>query len=134
MSKRVQESTLKEGSAVAKPRPMNLGSKNLLSAKKDLPQELSDPNSLGIQEHQRRGTPEFIQYHSEVDLASLSGDSACENDLWTSRSFTRCTLSHDQVIKWTKARERVCSAFVLMLGEGMSDNSEANRRWEGQVK
>ena len=34
MSKRAQESTSKEGSAVAKPRPMNLVSRNLLSAKK----------------------------------------------------------------------------------------------------
>ena len=46
ISKRVQESTLKEGSAVAKPRPMNLVSENLLSAKKDPPQDLGDPNSL----------------------------------------------------------------------------------------
>ena len=42
---RVRESTLKDGSAVAKPRPMNLVSTNLLSAKKDPPQDLSDPNS-----------------------------------------------------------------------------------------
>ena len=33
MSKGAQESTSKEGSAVAKPRPMNLVSRNLLSAK-----------------------------------------------------------------------------------------------------
>ena len=50
MSKSVQESTLKEGSAVAKPRPMNLVSKNLLSVKKDPPQELNDSNSPGSQE------------------------------------------------------------------------------------
>ena len=50
MSKRVQESTLKEGSAVAKQRPMNLVSKNLLSAKKDPPRDLGDPNSLGNQD------------------------------------------------------------------------------------
>ena len=34
-----------EGSAVAKPRPMNLVSRNLLIAKKDPPQDSSDPNS-----------------------------------------------------------------------------------------
>ena len=45
MSKRAQESTSKEGSAVAKPRPLNLVSRNLLSAKKDPPQDSSDPNS-----------------------------------------------------------------------------------------
>ena len=50
MSKRVQESTLKDGSAVAKPRPMNLVSKNLLSVKKNSSRELSDQTSPGNQE------------------------------------------------------------------------------------
>ena len=50
MSKRVQERTPKEGSAVAKPRPMSLVSKNFLSVKKDFLQDLSDPNSPGNQE------------------------------------------------------------------------------------
>ena len=50
VSKRTQESTPKEGSAVAKPRPMSLVSGNLLSAKKDPPQYLSDPNSQENQE------------------------------------------------------------------------------------
>ena len=36
MSKRAQESKAKEGPAVAKPRPMSLVSRNLLSAKKNL--------------------------------------------------------------------------------------------------
>ena len=39
-----------EGSAVAKPRPMNLVSRNLLIAKKDPPQDSSDPNSIRNQE------------------------------------------------------------------------------------
>ena len=45
MSKRAQESTSKAGSAVAKPKPMNLVSRNLLSAKKKPPQDSSDSNS-----------------------------------------------------------------------------------------
>ena len=45
-----KKSTLKEESAVAKPRPVNLVSKNLLSVKNDPQQDLSDPNSLGNQE------------------------------------------------------------------------------------
>ena len=49
-SKRAQECTSKEGTAVAKPRPVNLVSRYLLSAKKDPPQDLSDPNSLVNQE------------------------------------------------------------------------------------
>ena len=46
MSKRVQESQAKEGSAVAKPTPMNLVSRNLLSAKENSPQDSSASNSL----------------------------------------------------------------------------------------
>ena len=48
MSKRAQKSTSKESSAVAIPRPRNLVSKNLVSAKNDPPQDSSDPKSLGI--------------------------------------------------------------------------------------
>ena len=50
MSKRVQESILKEVSAVAKPRQMNLVSRNFLGAKKDLPQDLSNLSSPVNQE------------------------------------------------------------------------------------
>ena len=48
MSKRAQESTSKEGSALAK--PMNLVSRNLLSAEKDPPQDSGNSNSPGLQE------------------------------------------------------------------------------------
>ena len=48
MSKRASESTSKEGSAVAKTRPMNLVSWNLLSAKKTPPQDSSASNSRGL--------------------------------------------------------------------------------------
>ena len=44
----------------------------------------------------------------------------------TSPSWTRSTLSHHQVIQWTKAKVRVCSDSVLCLGEAI-------RGWEGQV-
>ena len=50
MSKRARESTAKEGSAVAKPRPMSLVSRNLLSAKRIPPQDSSASNSPGNQE------------------------------------------------------------------------------------
>ena len=46
MSEKVQESNLKEGLAVAKPKPMNL---NLLSMRKILSQQVTDPNSPGNQ-------------------------------------------------------------------------------------
>ena len=45
-----REGTPKKGSAVAKPRPMKLVSGNLLSANKDPPRDLGDPNSPGNQE------------------------------------------------------------------------------------
>ena len=41
-------------------------------------------------------------------------------------------VKHDQVIKWTKAKVLVYSNSVLCLGK-LSDHSEANQRWEGQV-
>ena len=47
MSKRAQESTAEEGSAVAKPRAMNLVSRNLLVAKQN---SSKDSNSPGNQE------------------------------------------------------------------------------------
>ena len=55
MSKRARESTSKEGSVAAKPRPMNLVSRNLLSAKKDPPQGSSDPHSSENQELDQDG-------------------------------------------------------------------------------
>ena len=52
---------------------------------------------------------------------------------WTSPSWTRSTLTQDQVITWTKAKVRVYSDSVLCLGK-MSDHSEANRRWKSSKK
>ena len=49
MFKRAQESTPTEGSAVAKPRPMNLVSRNFLSAKEPPPQDSSASNSRANQ-------------------------------------------------------------------------------------
>ena len=48
MSKRAQESTAKEDSAVAKPRPMSLVSRKLLSAKKNPLRDSSASNSLVV--------------------------------------------------------------------------------------
>ena len=42
-----QEGTSKEGSAMAKPRRMNLVSRNFLSTRKDIPQDMSDSNNPG---------------------------------------------------------------------------------------
>ena len=38
---------------------------------------------------------------------------------WTAPLFARYTLSHDQVIKWTKARVRVYSDSVLCMSENV---------------
>ena len=50
----------------------------------------------------------------------------------TNPSWTRSPLSHDQVIKWTKAKVFVYSDSVLCFGK-MLIPSEAYERWTGQV-
>ena len=49
-----------------------------------------------------------------------------------SPSWTRSTLSHEQVIQWIKAKVRVYSDSVLCLGK-MNESKDATTRWEGQV-
>ena len=51
----------------------------------------------------------------------------------TSPSWTRSTLSHDQVIQWTKAKVRVYSDSVLCLWKMLAQRN-AITRWEGQVE
>ena len=51
---------------------------------------------------------------------------------WTPPSWTRSTLTHDQVITWTKAKVHVCSDSVSCM-EKMQELSEANERWKNQV-
>ena len=50
-----------------------------------------------------------------------------------SPSWTRSSLAQDQAIMWSKAKVRVFSDSVLWLGK-MTDPTDANRRWEGQVE
>ena len=50
----------------------------------------------------------------------------------TNASWTRSLVSHDQVIKWAKAKVYVYSDSVLCL-EKMLDHLEASQRWKGQV-
>ena len=50
-----------------------------------------------------------------------------------SPSWTRSVSSHDQVIRWTKAKVRVYSDSVLCLGM-MNDSKDAITKWEGQVE
>ena len=51
---------------------------------------------------------------------------------WTAPSWTRSTLTDDQVITWTKAKVHVCSDSTICLGK-MHEHSEANQRWKNQV-
>ena len=90
MSKRVLESTLKEGSAVAKPRAMNLVSKNFLIVKRFLPQDLSDPNSLvnrrldqsGVVARSRKllrdSNPNPTMYSQERQQGDAQASSTCK--------------------------------------------------------
>ena len=51
----------------------------------------------------------------------------------TSLSWTRSTLSHDQVIRWTKPKVGVYLDFALCLGK-LRTQSDAITRWNGQVE
>ena len=73
MSKGVQEGTSKEGSAMAKPRPMNLVSRNLLSARRiHSPQDMSNSsNPVNVKTEQgdveqMRNTSQDPAMHSQV--------------------------------------------------------------------
>ena len=52
---------------------------------------------------------------------------------WTAPPWTRCTLTHDQVITRTKAKVHVYSDSVLCLGK-IQEHSEANQRWKNQLE
>ena len=71
-------------------------------------------------------TQKLLLEHSEEILNVNTIDSA-------SLPWTRSVLSHDQVIQWTKAKERVYSDSVPCLGK-MNDSRDANTRWESQVE
>ena len=51
----------------------------------------------------------------------------------SSPSWTRSVLSHDQAIKWTKAKVRVYSDSVLCVGQ-MNESKDAITRGEGQAE
>ena len=83
------------------------------------------------QEHELRENSEFIQYHRILcwNIFKILNVNTVER---TFPSWTRSTLSHDQVIHWTKAKESVHSDSVLCLVK-RSLHSEPIRRWESQV-
>ena len=51
---------------------------------------------------------------------------------WTAPSWTRFTLTHDQVIKWTKAKVHVYTDSVLCMGK-TREHPEAHQRWNAQL-
>ena len=74
----------------------------------------------------------IIRYHSEVDIGALGRD--LQREIASpSLSWTRSTLSHDQVIMSTKAKAHVQSDSVLCLGN-MHEHKEASRRRESQIE
>ena len=52
---------------------------------------------------------------------------------YSSPSWARSVLSHDQAIKWAKAQVCVYAESVLCVGQ-MKDSPEAIERWRGQVE
>ena len=71
-------------------------------------------------------TQKLVMEHSEEIL----------NVKWleySSPSWTRSVLSHDQAIKWAKAKVCVYADSVLCVGQ-MRDIPEAIERWRGQME
>ena len=52
---------------------------------------------------------------------------------YSSQSWTRSVLSHDQTINWAKAKVCVYADSVPCLRQ-MNESKEAKARWEGQVE
>ena len=52
---------------------------------------------------------------------------------WTAPSWTRSSLLHDYVTKWTKAKVQVHTDSILCLGK-MQDHSGANKKWTDQFR
>ena len=52
---------------------------------------------------------------------------------YSSPSWARSVLSHDQAIKWAKGKVCVCTDAVLCVGQ-MKDSPGAIERWKGQVE
>ena len=75
MAKRVQESNVKEGSAVVKPKPMNL---NLASFRKVPPQEVGDPNSPGNQSLDQHGVS--ARHWKQIARATNEGPTMCSQE------------------------------------------------------
>ena len=85
-----------------------------------------------IQEHELRGNPEFVRYHSEVDSGSFWRNSECETI--ESRALSNGRDLRCLMIKWSSGQKQtyVFIQTVLCL-VNMSDPSEAITRWEGQM-
>ena len=72
----------------------------------------------GIQEYKFRGDPDFVRHHSEFDIWDHSEENLNIRPIESKTpSWTRSMLSHDQVIKWTKAEVLVdsdsCRQYTL---------------------
>ena len=78
-----------------------------------------------IQENKLRGTPEFVRYHAEMDIGTLSRNSGCITD-WLDSSLMdeiyACARPSDHVDESTRPLR-----FRLMLGK-MQEHSEASVR------
>ena len=111
MSKSAQENTFKEGSAVAKPRPMNSVSRNLLSAKKTPPQDSNASN--------RPGNQELDQSSGSWNGRKLgrSGESTCSastrklergDDIQIGRTRLEFTMCKSPTIDTSRKSSRTC--------------------------
>ena len=129
MSKRAQQSISKEGSAVAKPRPMNLVLRNLLSAKENPPQDSSDSNSPGNQELDQSGVSSSgRKLTRNINQNPTSYSQQRQQDDTQSSTCTRKLERRDEPSKSASARQiergrdiRICRSKMEIHNMHMSD-------------
>ena len=85
------------------------------------------------QEHQFRGSQEFVRYHAEIDLEHAAKILNVSTIEWTFSLWTISTLLHAQGIKWAKAKVHVNTDSGLCL-EKMQEHSGANKKWTDQLR
>ena len=119
MSKRNQEGTSKEGSAMAKPRPMNLVPRNLLSTKKDSPQDMSDSNSPLNAKVEHGGVTAFVWKLTRDTSQNPAMYSASEVTGW----YSICQHLETGAVKWVfeLSRLQATGARCLQLNEQVKD-------------
>ena len=116
MSKRAQESTSEEGSAVAKPRPTSFVSRNLLSAKKSLSQDSSASNSPGNQEFDQSYVSSSVRKLVRNNNQDQTAYSQVRRQDDTLSSGTRKLVRSDESVS-SASTQRECKPNEIIVEE-----------------